>query len=242
MDPLAVVRTLWRFKAIVLPVVLLTAAAIVFVYQFGPRSYESSVSYALVNPQMPTSNELESSPELRRLNDDNPYLRSADPSLVTNVLVTRLRAAPVSNALEDAGLGEEYTVTPGVGGFIVNITGTGTSPQQSLDTTTTLGAMLEDELLSIQTINGADSRYLFTSLLVAPPEEATEHFSSRLRAVIVVALGGAVLLFGGVSVGRGFESARAGNRVRKATGGLYPASADEGATGGASELKAVDRH
>jgi hypothetical protein len=215
MDPIAVVRTLWRFKAIVLPVVVMTLAAVVFVFHFGPRSYESSVSYALVNPAAPTSAELETSAELRRLNDDNPYLRSADPSLVTNVLVTRLRAAPVADLLEAAGLGTDYTIAPGMGGFIVDITGTGSSPEQSLATTSALGAMLEDELFAIQTVNGADTSYLFTSLVVAPPEEATERFSSRLRAVIVVALGGAVLLFGAVSLGRGLESSRQSRRPKE---------------------------
>lgn len=233
MDPIAVIRTFWQFKLLVLPVILVTLGAGVFVYQFGPRSYEATASYALVNPAIPTDAELVADPRLAELNDDNPYLRSADPSLVTNVLITRLSADSVSDALEDARLGTEYLVARGVGGngFIIDITGVGDSPQQSLDTTNALGTMLEDELFTLQTINGADQRYLFTALAVAPPDRATERFSSRLRAVIVVALGGAVLLVGAVSVGRGMASAAIRRRSERAvdrTPYLGPTGSDTG--------------
>lgn len=233
MDPIAVVKALWRFKLLVVPVVLLTLGAAVFVYQFGPRSYESGVSYAIVHPDAPTSTELENDPELAQLNNDNPYIRSADPTLVTNVLITRLSANPVADALAEAGLGAEYTVARGVGGngFVIDVTGGGNSAELSLATTNALGVMLEDELYTIQTINGADARYLFTALVVSPPDRAIEQFSSRLRAVIVVLLGGAVLLFGAVSLGRGLEVSRQERRAGGKSGSEPPAEAEEEVSG-----------
>lgn len=224
MDLLAVARVLWRFKLLVLPVMLLTFCAAVFVYQFGPRSFESTLSYAVVNPAASVSPEIEEAPAAQGLNNDNPYLRSPDPNLVTSVLITRMRAASVAQALEASGLSTEYTVAPGIGNFIVDITGEGASAEESVRTTTTLGKLLEDELYAMQTINGADSRFLYTALAVAPPEQATERFSSRLRAVIVVLLGGSVLLLSAVSLGRGLES---GSQRRKAPHGARRAQSGE---------------
>lgn len=237
MDPMAVVKTLWRFKLLVLPVVLLTLGAALFVYQFGPRSYESTLSYAVVDPAAPTSTELDNNPVLQELNSANPFLRSADPTLVTNVLITRLRAASVAESLKDEGLGDEYTVTPGAGGFIIDITGVGNSPEQSLATTSAIGTRLEDELYEMQTTNGADTRYIFTALAVAPPDQATERFSSRLRAVIVVVLGGSVLLFGAVSLGRGLERTGARRQVVQEVVPRRPVEALEEWSGGAEDAE-----
>ncbi|MEJ3405285.1 chain-length determining protein [Rathayibacter sp. YIM 133350] len=219
MDPLSVVRALWRYKWLVLPTLVIAVAAACYVYFLGPRAYESTMSYAVVNPQIPTEAEIEEHPELGNLNSDNPYLRSTDPNLIANVVMTRLNSPGTAQELKDAGLGTEFTVSPGIGGsgLIVRITGVGSSPEQSIETTTQLGKFFERELSSVQKINGADDRYLFTSLVVAYPDEATEQFSSRLRAVVVVGVAGIVLLFGAVSLGRWLDRGRARRRGQPAS-------------------------
>lgn len=217
MDPLAVLKTLWTYKFWVLPVLIITIASGVYVYQFGPRSYESSMSVAVVNPTMPSERELEKNPALAKLNKDNPYLRSSDPSLITDVMVTQLKSASTAAEIEAAGLGPEYSVGQGVNsnGFVIDISGVASTPENAVATAVALGKHLEKNLYDAQKINGADDMYLFTSLTVVAPEKPTEQFSSRLRSVIVVFIGGAVLMLTSVSLGVAFRKARLRKQARK---------------------------
>lgn len=218
MDPLAVIRTIWRMKWFALPAIVLTIAAAVAVYYYGPRTYESTISYALVNPKIPTEAELKLNPALVDLNDDNPYLRSSDPNLVANVVITQLNAPGTQEELKRQGLGTEFLATPGAGGggLIVSITASGDTEAQSLATIYELGSMFEASLHSVQTVNGADERFLFTSIVVAEPDRATEKLSSRIRTVIMVSLAGVILIFGAISLGTWVESSKKARRLRKA--------------------------
>ncbi|WP_454048569.1 hypothetical protein [Cellulomonas sp. Marseille-Q8402] len=215
MDPTDVLRVLWQQRWYVIPALLLALGAAAYVYQFAPRSYETTATYALVNPAVPTSEELERDPGLAALNGDNPYLRSADTNLIADAVIARLTASSTVETLEAAGIGTDYGVGPGVGGngFVVDITGVGPTPEDAIATTTAVGAVLETELRALQKVNGADDRYLFVPLLLAGPEGATEQFSSRLRAVIMVLLAGAVLVFAAASLGRYRGRARAARAV-----------------------------
>ncbi|MBU5424218.1 hypothetical protein KQI48_16225 [Cellulomonas hominis] len=221
MDPTDVVRALWQQRRYVLPAVLLVLVAVAYVYQFAPRTYESTATYALVNPAVPTPEELEADPELAALDADNPYLRSSDTNLIADALIARLGASSTVERLEAQGIGSDYGVGPGVGGngFVVDVTGVGPSPEAAVATTAGVGAILETELRDLQKVNGADDRYLFTPLLLTGPDGATEQFSSRLRAVIVVGLGGGVLVFAAVSLGRWRDRAGARRRAAGATTG-----------------------
>jgi len=223
-DPTDVLRTLWQQRWYVLPAMVVALAAAGYVYGFAPRSYEVTSTYALVNPAVPTAEELERDPALAALNADNPYLRSADTNLITDALIARLGAASTVERLQADGVGTDYGVGPGVGGngFVVDITGVGPTPEAAVATTAAVGTVLERELDDLQRVNGADDRYLFTPLLLAPPDDATEQFSSRLRAVIVVLLGGAVLVFAAASLGRW----RSGARARRAAERAAPQGAD----------------
>jgi len=217
MDPLAVIRTIWRMKWFALPAILLTIAAAAGVYLYGPRTYESSISYALVNPKIPSEKEIDLDPSLNQLNSDNPYLRSSDPNLIANVVITRLNSPGTADYLKQQGLGTEFLANPGVGGagLIVSISASGDTEEQSIATIHELGSMFEQNLRTIQTVNGADDRYLFTSIVVAEPDRATEKLSSRVRTVIMVALAGVILIFGSISLGTWVESSKKARRQRK---------------------------
>ncbi|MGO4434341.1 chain-length determining protein [Paenarthrobacter sp. RAF9] len=214
MDPVAVIRTLWHHKLIVLPVLLVTALAALYVYTLAPRSYEAKATYAIVNPKIPTAAELEKNPQLSNLNSDNPYLRSADSSLIAQVVGTRLSDDATGDALLRDGLSTDFTVQRPPASFLIEISAASSSKDKAVATVKALGARLESDLLAIQTVNGADARYLYTSLMIAAPDNATEQFSSRLRSLIVVLVAGVVLTFGAVSIARGLESSR--SRIRSA--------------------------
>lgn len=222
MDPIAVLKTLWNYKILVIPVVIITIIAGVYVFKFGPRQYEVNTSYAIVSPSIPTERQIEKNPKLDSVNKDNPYLRSSDPSLITDVVVTLLNSSATEDELKSAGLGPDYSVGQGVNsnGFVVDVTGISDSPSGALSTTKMLGEILERDLHKIQKVNDADDSYLYTALVVAPPDRTTEQFSSRLRSLIVVAIAGGVLLIGAVSIGRSFSEMKKRRRNRKTESSL----------------------
>ncbi|MDY0912051.1 chain-length determining protein [Rathayibacter festucae] len=220
MDPVSVLRTLWRHRLLAGAVLVLTVAAMAYVLVLSPRTYASTATYALVNPKLPTAVELETDPALAALNSDNPYLRSSDNSLAAQVLVTVLNGDETAEALAAQGLSTQFAVERSAWsgqGLLLSVTADAPTADGSLATTTALGDRLVDTLRSMQTVNGADDRYLFTALEVQTPGKAVEQISDRLRAVIMVAVGGLVLLFGAISIARAIEGRRAG-RGAAATG------------------------
>lgn len=218
MDPLAVLRTVWRQKWFALPAILIAVAAAVFVYLEGPRSYDSTQSFALANPKVPTEKEIDADPSLLELNSDNPYLRSSDPNLVANVVITRLNSQETAKRLEDAGLSTDYTVNSGAlgGGLVVSISAAGETPAEAVEAVERLGELLTTYLHEVQTVNGADERFLFTAIMVSAPSEPTEQLSSRLRTVVVVGVAGLALVFGAISLGTWISNVRAKKAMRRA--------------------------
>jgi hypothetical protein len=229
MDPMAVIRAMWRHKAFVLPVLLLTAVAAAYVYQFGPRYYEAQTSYAIVNPRLPSDRELLLDPSLENLNGDNPFLRSSDQALISEVLIARLTSSVVSETLQAKGLSAEYSVSKGINGngFVVSITGSGDSEMLAMRTAGALGDELQTNLRDIQKVNSADDRFLFTALTVTPIDKATEQFSSRLRSVIMVILGGLILMFAAVSMARSLATTRGRKRKHITPGGDPEVTTDQ---------------
>ncbi|PVZ57057.1 Wzz/FepE/Etk N-terminal domain-containing protein [Arthrobacter sp. H-02-3] len=216
MDPISVLKTLWRHKWVALPMVLLTCAACAYVMFFAQRTYQATMTYALITPKTPTSQELQASPQLAALNSDNPYLRSPDRTLLAQVIITKLGSQDVAEELQKQGLGVEYTVaqsSSSSSGMLLQLAASGTSPAQAVDTALALGKRLTTTLRDVQTINGADELYLFSALPVDGPGQAKEMFSSRLRTLIIVAVGGALLVFGAVSVARSVELGTARRRA-----------------------------
>jgi capsular polysaccharide biosynthesis protein len=209
MDPVAVIRAMFRYKSFLAPVLLLTVLAAIYVFQFGPRYYEAGTSFAVVNPRVPTDRDLLLDPSLAKLNGDNPFLRSSDQSLISEVVISRLASSEVSDVLKADGLSTDYTVTKGINGngFVISITARGDSEEQALKTASALGDELQQNLRAVQKVNNADDRFLFTGLAITPLSKATEQFSSRLRSVIMVVFGGTVLMFGAVSMARSMEAA-----------------------------------
>ncbi|QDG61805.1 chain-length determining protein [Pseudarthrobacter sp. NIBRBAC000502771] len=212
MDPLSVIRVIMQYKLAAIPAMVATLIAAVYVFQFAPRSFESNASYAIINPNPPAKEDALLDPALGKLNSDNPYLRSSDPTLIVQVVMTDLNSKSSADLLEGMGLGTDYSVTrysAGNGsGFVLDIAGRGTSPEESSAVTRAVGDMLQKDLYRQQKVNGADDRYLYTSIVIAQSAKATEQFSSRLRSVIVVILGGVVLTFASISVARSVKRAR----------------------------------
>ena len=176
--------------------------------------------YALVSPQMPTEAEIIANPSLGKLNSDNPYLRSSDTSLLSQVLVAKMGVPAVLSDLKDRGLGTEYTVAQANSfgsGMLLKITASGNGPEQAEATAARLGAHFTRILHDSQTISGADKRYLFTAMQIDGPGPAEEVFSSRLRLMIMTGVGGMIVLFGTLSIARSVELSRERRKLLSAS-------------------------
>ncbi|MBT2567574.1 chain-length determining protein [Arthrobacter sp. ISL-85] len=204
MDPLTVLTTVWRHKWVTLPIVVLTMAACLYVYLYAPRTYEADVSYALTAPDVPSNLELERDPDLAKLNSNNPYLRSNDSSLLAQVVITKLSDPAYLDQLKEAGFGTDFKIAPvaSLGMGLVTVTATSPSEAEAVGTAKLVGEQFTSTLNSVQKVNGADDRYLYSPILVRGPGPAKELFSNRLRSLIMVGIAGSVLLFGSVSVAR----------------------------------------
>jgi Capsular polysaccharide biosynthesis protein len=202
MDPLTILRTLWHHKWVALPFVVLTLMAGAYVYYFAPRTYDASVSYALTAPDLPTEHELETNTALATTNANNPYLRSADSSLLSQVVIAKMSDPLLVESLKERGLGTDFKIAPvaSLGLGLVDVTVTADSEATAVTTAQVLGEQFTKTIQSVQKVNGADNSYLYEPILVRGPGPAQEQFSSRLRSLIMVGIVGAIVIFGAVSV------------------------------------------
>ncbi|MCU1569004.1 MAG: hypothetical protein JWQ56_3941 [Pseudarthrobacter sp.] len=211
MDSFSVVRTLLQFKWVSLTVLLLTISASLYVLVFAHQTYRSNMTFALITPKTPTAADLQAKPELARLNADNPYLRSPDSALLSQVLKTKLSTKEIRSQLQSDGLSGDYTISQPVRdpsqaswgpGMLMLVTASATSPEEATRSAEALGEKLTITLRDMQKISGADDVYLASALSVGGSPQAEKDDSDKLRGLLAVLIGGGVLLFGSVSLAR----------------------------------------
>ena len=81
-----------------------------YVLFFGPHIYESSATYVVVDPDLPTDREMELDKRLAKLNSDNPYIRATESGLIVKVVITKMSAQSTQLDIEAAGHSTDYTV------------------------------------------------------------------------------------------------------------------------------------
>jgi hypothetical protein len=222
MDLLMIVRKIWRYRLVTLPVIVVTLFGGAYAYVAKESVYEASASYVLINPpDPPTDQEIASRPELGRVNADNPYTRFSDQSVVVQVLAKATSSGSARQALTKAGADDRYTVEPGAEfGYstpIVEVTGVGSSPEAAIHTAEVVGDAVTEELDRMQHARGVDPGYRIKSQLVNAPDNAELKASGQLRVLIGVFALGAVLLFVVVSVGDAVTTLRE-ERMKPAAG------------------------
>jgi capsular polysaccharide biosynthesis protein len=224
MDLLNIFSTLRRHKIILLLVLLATAGGCAYVVLGIPPQYETQAQYVLVQPPAgPTEQEIQASPALGKLNSNNPYLRLPNPSIVVDVLAQRVSADNARQALIDQGADRNYVIssTNAIGsGLVIQITGTGTSAAAASTTLQLVTERMKTELRSMQTVNGADDRYLFQALPVSPPSPPLRKVTGTMRSLIAVAAAGLILLFAAISIAEALPSRRL-RKIRSVQGQLY---------------------
>jgi hypothetical protein len=222
MDLLMIVRKIWRYRLVTLPVIVLTLAGGAYAYVAKESVYEARASYVLINPpDPPTAEEIARRPELRRINVDNPYTRFTDQSVVVQVLASLATNESARQALAKAGADDRYRVEPGAEfGYttpIVEVTGVGSSPEAAIRTAEVVGSAVTKELNRMQEARGIDPGYRIKSQLVDAPDDAELKASGQVRVLVGVLVLGAVLLFVVVSVGDALTTLRT-ERMKPAAG------------------------
>jgi capsular polysaccharide biosynthesis protein len=206
MDPLLLIKVLWKHRWLALPAVMLVILIAGYMFFFGPRVYESSATYVVANPNTPSDSEMQRNKRLAKLNSDNPYLRAAESGLIVKVLVARMSGQSTQIEMEAAGLSTDYTVAQSPQSTMtVVISAAANTPERALATRQWLLDDLRRQLHDLQKVNGADDRYLFTALPVDVTSEPVEKVSSRLRSLIVTLGAGAILVMGVMSVAHALD-------------------------------------
>jgi capsular polysaccharide biosynthesis protein len=204
MDLLALFTTLRRHKLILLVVMLLTAGADAYIVFGIPPQYESKAQYVLINPPAPpTDTQIQRDPSLAKLNTNNPFLRLPTPSVVVDVISQRVTGDTVRRSLLARGADENYQVAPtdALGaGVVIEITGTGRTAQQARHTLDLVSARMKSELHDMQTVDGADEKYLIQALPINPPTDPLRKITGTVRSLIGVTVAGMVLLFALISI------------------------------------------
>jgi len=210
-DLLAIFSSLRRHPLIALAVVLGVIGGNVFVLFGIPPRFECQAQYVLIAPAPPpTDAQIERDPSLARLNNNNPYLRLPS-SVVVDVLTQRVSGDMIRHDLVLQGADSNYLIasTNTIGnGLVVQIVGTGISAPQARRTLDMVVARMNSELQDMQTIDGADSRFLYKALPINAPTDATRKITGTLRSLIAVTAAGVILLFALISVAEAIPARR----------------------------------
>ena len=201
MSLLLILRKIWNYKLVTLPIVALVLAGSFYVMAVEPPTYQSSATYILIPPPSPPT-ATSGSPTNNRTN--NPYSRLSDPSVLVQVLASQLNSDEFRRGLATRGVASTYTAQPSAAfGFsapIMQITGTGTTATAAVTTTTAVGRALTQTLDQMQQARGVDKAYWITTEAVVPAADATLKPSGKLRSLVAVLVLGTILLFIAISI------------------------------------------
>jgi hypothetical protein len=204
MDLLLIVRKIWRYRLVTLPVLALTLFGVFYVVAVKAPEYQVSSSYVLINPPSPpTADDIARNPKLGRINPNNPYTRFSDQSVIVSLLSSSLSNESARRELASAGADPRYTVAPdlqlGYSSLVIEVTGVGSTPQAAVHTAEVVGAALTRQLERIQVSQGVDPLYMIRTQQVVAPDSPTLQVSSTLRPLVGVFAIGAILLLLAVS-------------------------------------------
>jgi hypothetical protein len=246
MDLLSIVRKIWRYKLVTLPVLLLTLCGAIYVAAVKDPVYEASSSFVLINPPAPpTAEDIARDPALGRIDSDNPYTRFSDQSVVVEVLASSITSPSAMRTLEKAGADPRYTVAPasefGYSSPIVQITAQGWTPEAAMRSAKLVTDAVTRELERMQQAEGVNPEYRIRARQLDAPDSAELRASGQLRMLVAVLALGAVLLFVVVSAADALAALRAERGRRSSPSRL---AADDAAwpahAGGAEALSELD--
>ena len=205
MSLLLILRKIWKYKLVTIPICLLVGVGAFYVVAVTAPTYEASATYILVSPPAPpTETDIARDPALGKVHSDNPYVRFSDQSVLVQVLASRLNSDENRASLIKQGADPNYLAQPsaqfGFSAPILQITGMGPTATLAIRSTDLVGEDLLTELDKMQAIRGVDKPYRITAEAVVPARDAKLKPSGKMSALVAVMVLGLIMLFMAVSV------------------------------------------
>ncbi|HEY3485670.1 MAG TPA: hypothetical protein VGK49_09810, partial [Ilumatobacteraceae bacterium] len=142
--------------------------------------------------------------------------RIYDPGVVVNIVSSLLDTDEARAAIAANGGDPRYTVGQtaryGFTSPVADIKGLGPTPEIATTTASLVAAAFKEQLISIQAVEGVDSRFFIDVRTVEAPDDARLRASDKLRALVGVLGLGAFAMFVLVSVAEAAANARAERR------------------------------
>ena len=207
MDLLSIIQALGRHKLAVIPVIVLTALASLYVVKIKPTVYQASSSILLTNPPpAATQSQIAAHPKLRKVNPYNTFANYGTLSVVAQAAIDYVTSAPTQSALVKSGVDPRYqlalsaatnqpTAPP-----IIDITSFGATAQQAVRGASLLTDAMKTELYQLQNSEGVNSFYMIKAVDIVNPYQAQASVSGKLRSLVAVLGLGVILLLVVVSV------------------------------------------
>jgi hypothetical protein len=204
MDLLSIVQAIWRHKLASIPVILLTAVGMFYVYAIKPPVYQATANLLLLSPPgAPTASQIAADPKLGKVSSNNPYVNFQNLAVVADAVQHVVTSAASAQALANAGADPRYLValsTDYGAPPILQITGTASSAQAAIRTAILVTQAAKADLQLLQQKQGVNPFYMIKSTELVPPAQAQRSVSGKLRTLIAVLGLGTILLFVVVSV------------------------------------------
>jgi hypothetical protein len=190
----SIIRAVWRYKLAIIPVIVLTVLGALYILKIKPPVYEASSSLLFLNPQGLAT----------KISTDNPYSNLGDVWTADAV---------VSAVAGDSPQAQVTLSTNPNNPPIIDISGTGPTPQAAIRVTDLAIGQAMSELYQIQKRQGVNDLYMIRAIELVQPYHAEQTFSGKLRSLIAVLALGTILLFVTVSVAQAMEKSRKGGRI-----------------------------
>ena len=219
MDLFAIARSFRRHKWATLPVIILTAIAVIYVVAAKPTTYASNADVLLENPPAaPSIGQIDVDPKVAKVNANNPLASLQNLVQVADVL-SQMEASPAeTKKLEQEGASPGYQVAPDSSletPPVIDITGVGANSQEAIRSAQVIAGDIQQELYQLQVEQHVNKSYLITSVRCSKPTTVTSSSSSKIRSTVVVLVLGLILLLVTVSVSQSIEARRKASKTQR---------------------------
>jgi hypothetical protein len=185
MDVLSLLRLVVRRWRVTAPAAVLTLVALVAATRLSSPTYEATGSVVLLSP--PDAPGVDAAPGAAPPLDvgQNPFTRYDDLSVVADIVARVMDSDSRREAFVPQGVTDyEVVVNQFQRGPVVDVTASGSSPEEAIHSTETVLTELDTVLAELQLAEGADPEYFITSAPLDPPSSATAVYGSTVRVAI----------------------------------------------------------
>ena len=209
MNLFAIAGSFRRHKWATIPVIVLTAIAVMYIIALKPPTYAAKAYVLLENP--PNVGQIHVDPKLPPINSNNPLASLENLAQVADVLSEVVTSPAETQQLEQEGASQGYQLTPDSSlgtPPAIDITGAGSSPQAAIQSAQLVANAVMQELNQLQVAQHVNKMYMITSIEYVKPTKATASSKSKIRSAVIVLAIGLIVLLVTVSVSQSAQQRR----------------------------------